>query len=166
MNNQIECSACTGKGAFTCRIGGHEAKCHFCGGTGLPSTTLAASAAPAAALAAGVVGDALQRIVSNYAGLEAGAFSHEFSSLMRELRLLLDTALHATPPAPGPGAAVGTGEAVGRILFVCDSCGEEVGDGEQNNGCCPHCGGRSLSPNGWCDDEDPLPAAPAHAPLS
>lgn len=41
----------------------------------------------------------------------------------------------------------------GRTLFVCGSCGEEVGDGEQNNGCCPHCGSRSLSPNGWCDDE-------------
>jgi hypothetical protein len=41
----------------------------------------------------------------------------------------------------------------GRTLFVCDKCGEEVGDGEQDhNGRHPICGG-SLSPIGECADD-------------
>jgi hypothetical protein len=40
-----------------------------------------------------------------------------------------------------------------RTLFVCQKCGEEVGEGEQDHrGRHPSCGG-TLDPVGECDDD-------------
>jgi hypothetical protein len=41
-----------------------------------------------------------------------------------------------------------------RILYTCQKCGEEVGEGEQDlHGRHAICGG-SLDPNGICEDDD------------
>ena len=40
-----------------------------------------------------------------------------------------------------------------RALYACQSCGELVGEGEQNNQACPHCGGTALDPVGVCEED-------------
>ena len=80
--------------------------------------TAAASPAPAAAPAAGVVGDAVgeaYQILSIIDDLDSNLCdwsAEKLESNVRQLRqFVMDTL--ATPPAPGPGAAVAAGEAVG-----------------------------------------------------
>lgn len=50
-----------------------------------------------------------------------------------------------TPAAPNPGVLFPP-----RILYACQHCGEEFGEGEQDNGACPYCGCRGLDPVGEC----------------
>lgn len=46
---------------------------------------------------------------------------------------------------------------MGRLLYACQKCGEEVGDGEQDHsGRHAICGG-TLDPIGECDDEEFTP---------
>jgi hypothetical protein len=47
-----------------------------------------------------------------------------------------------------------------RILYACQRCGEEVGEGEQSNGRCPFCNCPALDPIGECE-EDTSPTASA-----
>jgi hypothetical protein len=41
-----------------------------------------------------------------------------------------------------------------RILYACQVCGEEFGEGEENFGRCPHCNKGFGDPVGECE-EDP-----------
>lgn len=40
-----------------------------------------------------------------------------------------------------------------RTLYVCRQCKEDVAEGEQDNGACPHCGSETLIPYGECDED-------------
>jgi len=43
-------------------------------------------------------------------------------------------------------------DACPRTLYVCQSCGEEFGEGEQDNERCPHCHVGEGAPNGVCQE--------------
>lgn len=48
-----------------------------------------------------------------------------------------------------------------RILYACTHCGEEFGEGEDDNGMCPHCGKRTDGdPIGECEDDEDEAEAP------
>lgn len=40
-----------------------------------------------------------------------------------------------------------------RTLYMCQKCGEEFGEGEQNNGMCPHCMKGQGDPIGCCEGD-------------